>query len=355
MTKRICTVVSLVVLSVLIIATMIWGALAIIFLGTHNEILSYSLAATYSVVALIAISSLFFNHWRWRIFGAYTFLFVLLIFWFFSFEPSNDRDWQTDVAVLPYATINANEVTVHNIRNFSYRSETDYIPAYYDKRFDLNKLEGIDVITVYWMGPAIAHVFLSFAFEGDEHLAVSIETRKEIGESYSTLKGFFRQYELYYVVADERDVIGLRTNYRSNPPEDVYVYRATGNIVNGRRLFMEYINRINALNAKPKFYNTLTSNCTTSIWMNTHVNQKRVPLSWKVLVSGYLPEYLYQKGRLVTNGMTFNELRNSVHVNTRAHAAELDDKFSINIRKLPESAKAQDKDYPARSTAKIIN
>lgn len=355
MTKRIFTLIGLVILSLLIIATMIWGALAIIFLGPHNEILSYSFAAAYSVAALIAIFSLFVNHRRWRIFGVYTILFVLLLFWFFSFEPSNNRDWQADVAVLPYATINANEVTVHNIRNFSYRSETDYTPAYYDKRFDLNKLEGVDVITVYWMGPAIAHVFLSFAFEGDQHLAVSIETRKENGESYSTLKGFFRQYELYYVVADERDVIGLRTNYRNNPPEDVYVYRGAGNIENGRRLFMEYISRINALHAKPKFYNTLTSNCTTSIWTNTHVNKQRVPLSWKVLVSGYLPEYLYEQGRLVTNGMTFNELRNSVHINARAHAAELDDKFSIKIRKLPESTKAKDTDFPAGSPSKIIN
>jgi hypothetical protein len=333
MTKRISTFLGLAMLSVLIIATMSWGVLAIIFLGPHHEILSYSLAAIFTIAGLIAISSLFYNRWRWHIFSAYTISFVLLLFWFFSFEPSNDRDWQTDVAVLPYATINANEVTVHNIRNFSYRSETDYTPAYYDRRFDLDKLEGIDIITVYWMGPAIAHVFLSFAFEGDQHLAISIETRKEKGESYSTLKGFFRQYELYYVVADERDVVGLRTNYRNNPPEDVYVYRAAGNIENGRRLFMEYINRINALHAKPKFYNTLTSNCTTSIWMNTQVNENRVPLSWKVLASGYLPEYLYEQGRLVTNGMTFNELRNSVHINARAHAAPLDDQFSIHIRK----------------------
>ena len=168
-------------------------------------------------------------------------LFAVLLVWYFGIEPSNERDWQTDVAVLPYATIEGDMVTVHNIRNFDYRSETDYTPAYYDKRFDLRKLEGVDLVAVYWMGPAIAHTFVSFAFAGGDHLAISIETRKEKGEGYSTLKGFFRQYELYYVVADERDVIRLRTNYRHDPPEDVYVYRVQGPIENGRRLFMEYI------------------------------------------------------------------------------------------------------------------
>ena len=128
-------------------------------------------------------------------------------------------------AVLPHATIEGDRVTVHNVRNFAYRTETDFTPAWHDKTYDLRQLEGVDLVATYWMGPAVAHIFLSFAFAGGDHLAVSIETRKEKGEGYSTVKGFFRQYELYYVVADERDVIGLRTNYRRDPPEDVYVYR----------------------------------------------------------------------------------------------------------------------------------
>ena len=185
--------------------------------------------------------------------------------WWQTIKPSNERDWQTDVAILPYAEIEGDIVTVHNIRNFDYRSETDYTPAYYDKRFDLRKLEGVDLVAVYWMGPAIAHIFVSFAFAGGDHLAISIETRKEKEESYSTLRGFFRQYELYYVVADERDVIRLRTNYRNDPPEDVYVYRVHGPLENVRRVFLGYMNEINALQTHPEFYNTLTTNCTTGI------------------------------------------------------------------------------------------
>ena len=124
-------------------------------------------------------------------------------------------------------------------------------------------------MAVYWMGPAIAHTFLSFAFAGDDHLAISIETRKEKGEGYSTVKGFFRQYELYYVVADERDVVRLRTNYRHDPPEDVYLYRMLGPTENGRRVFLGVHERDQRAQGPARFYNTLTSNCTTAIWYNT--------------------------------------------------------------------------------------
>src|SRR5262249_50571620 len=171
------------------------------------------------------------------------------------------------------------------------------------------------------MGPAIAHVFVSFGFAGDDYLAVSIEVRKSKGKEYSTLKGFFRQYELIYVVADERDVIRLRTNYRQSPPEEVYIYRVTGSAEAGRRLLMEYIDRLNALRTQPEFYNTLTTNCTTAIWMNDRVNPGRVPMSWKIVASGYVPEYLYEERRLEDFGLTFPELQRRAHVNARAQAA----------------------------------
>ena len=155
---------------------------------------------------------------------------LVLVAWS-SPTPSNDRDWQPEVAVLPYATINGDLVTVHNIRNFDYRTETDFTPAYYDRTFDLRRLDRVDLVAVYWMGPAIAHIFLSFGF-GDEHLPISIEVRKTRTKEYSTVAGFFRQYELFYVVGDERDVIRVRTNYRKSPPEDVYMFRVVGPIEN---------------------------------------------------------------------------------------------------------------------------
>jgi hypothetical protein len=259
-------------------------------------------------------------------------VFAVVVVWFLLIPPSNDRDWQPDVARLAWAEISGDRITVHNIRNFDYRTETDFTPGYYDRQFDLRQLEAVDVVSVYWMGPAIAHVFLSFGFAGGDHLAISIEARKEKGEGYSTVRGFFRQYELYYVVADERDVIRLRTNYRHDPPEDVYVYRAShGTIENGRRLFLSYMDRINALKSRPEFYNTLTTNCTTNIWLNTRVNPDHLPFSWKILLSGYIPEYLYEKG-LLDNSLPFEELKRRAHVNERAQAADSAADFSRRIR-----------------------
>ena len=328
---RIATVAGLVPLGLLTVATGGWGVLAICYSGPHNDSVRNILAVAFALASLAALIALGVRRWRWRALAVYLVVFALLVAWWRGIEPSNERDWQKDVALLPYAEIEGDLVTVRNIRNFGYRSETDYTPAYYDKRFDVRELEGVDLVSVYWMGPAVAHIFLSFAFSGGDHLAISIETRKEQGENYSTIKGFFRQYELYYVVADERDVIRLRTNYRRDPPEDVYVYRLQGPIENGRRLFMEYANKINALKAGPEFYNTLTTNCTTNIWFHSLVNQEHPRFSWKILVSGHVPEYLYESGRLDTR-VPFPELRRRAHINVRAQAADAAADFSRRIR-----------------------
>jgi hypothetical protein len=314
-----------------------WGALAIAYSGPQNDTVRGALAGAFALTSLAALVALGLPRWRWRALALYLLGFALLIGWWRGITPSNEREWQLDVARLPYAEVEGDLVTVRNIRNFDYRSETDYTPAYYDKRFDLRELQGVDLVAVYWMGPAVAHIFLSFAFAGGDHLAVSIETRKEKGESYSTLKGFFRQYELYYVVADERDAIRLRTNYRSDPPEDVYIYRLQAPIENGRRLFTEYLKKINALRADPEFYNTLTTNCTTNIWFHSQVNREHPRFSWKILASGYVPEYLYESGRL-DNSVPFAELRQRAHINVRAQAADKAPDFSMRIREVFDPA-----------------
>ncbi|SDI18969.1 protein of unknown function [Pseudomonas benzenivorans] len=323
---------ALLLLGVLVATAGGWGVLAIAFSGPPDATLRNSLAGAFAVASLAALIALGFRRWRGRALAAYLLLFAGLLVWWSRIEPSNQRDWQTDVAVLPYATIEGDRVTVHNIRNFDYRSETDYTPAYYDKQFDLSKLEGVDLVASYWMGPAIAHTFLSFAFEGGDHLAISIETRKEKSEGYSTIKGFFRQYELFYVVADERDVIRLRTNFRQDPPEQVYLYRIQGPLENGRRLFLEYLHGMNALRDKPEFYNTLTTNCTTQIWMSARVNTERPPFSWKILASGYVPQYLYENGRLGEHELSFSEVQRRALINTRAKGVDSPLDFSARIR-----------------------
>jgi hypothetical protein len=316
------------VMWVVLLAATAWGSAALWFDGPAARPLAGLLAGAYALATLVMLIRV--RPMRRAYAGALV-LFAVLLGWWLGIEPSNDRDWQPEVARLAYATIDGDRVTVHNIRNFDYRSETDFTPAYYDKTFDLSKLKSVDLVAVYWMGPAIAHTILSFGFEGGDHLAFSIETRKEKGEAYSTIKGFFKQYELYYVVADERDVIRVRSNYRKDPPEDVYVYRLHAPVENGRRLFLEYIHRINRLKDKPEFYNTLTDNCTTGIWMNTRVNPGHPALSWKILASGYVPEYLYEAGRLAP-GTSFDELQRRAHINTRAQAADQAADFSRRIR-----------------------
>lgn len=280
---------------------------------------------------MAALAALFMQRGRRPAAAVFLVAFIALLGWWWTLEPSNERDWTSDVARLPRAELDGELVTVRNMRNFDYRSENDFTPRYYDKTFDLRKLESVDLFAVYWMGPHIAHTILSFGFEGGEHLAVSIETRKEKNESYSALGGFFRQYELIYVVADERDVVRLRTNYRKDPPEDVYLYRLHGPAENGRRLLREYLREINALNGKPEFYNTLTANCTGNIWLHSRVNPGHLPFSWKILASGHVPEYLHQAGKLDPRA-SFDELVKASHINARAQAADQAPDFSRRIR-----------------------
>jgi len=265
-------------------------------------------------------------------------IFAVLVILFRRIPASNDRDWQADVAVTPHATVNGELVTIHGVRNFAYRTETDFDARWEDRTYDLGKLDSVDILAVYWTGKAVAHIMVSFGFQDQDYLAVSIETRKENGESYSTLAGFFRQYELYYVVADERDAIGVRTTYRQ-PQEDVYVYRLRAPQRNIRRSFLDYIQKINDMRVHPRFYNTLTTNCTTTMLKHTRINPESPPLSWKILLSGYVPEYLYQLGRIDT-AKPFADLKKLSRVNERAQAADKDASFSQYLRQgLPKPAR----------------
>jgi hypothetical protein len=323
-------VIAWVVAGLVIAVATVWGALALFYLAPGSSGVRQALAWGFAALGLAMLGSLALRRARRAAVVVLTLAFGLVLAVWGSATPTNDRDWQLEVAVLPYADIKGDLVTVHNIRNFDYRTETDFTPAYYDKTFDLRRLDRVDLIAVYWMGPAIAHLFLSFGF-GDDHLAISIEARKDRTREYATLPGFFRQYELVYVVADERDVIRVRTNYRKSPPEEVYLYRVVGSPENGRRVFIEYMRDINRLREHPRFYNTLTTNCTTLILTHAAVNPGSLPFSWKVLLSGYAPEYAYDQGRLV-HSMPFEELRRRSHVNAAAEAADRAPDFSRRIR-----------------------
>jgi hypothetical protein len=317
-------------LGLLVAGTSIWGALALHYAASPGTVRG-ALVAAFALAGLLALGALASRRWRWPALGTFAVMFAALLTWWSHIEPSNDRHWKPEVAVLPYVTFEGDTFTVHNIRNFSYRTETQFTPAYYDRTFDLRRLESTDLVASYWAGPQIAHIFLSFGFGPDEHLAISIERRDEVGEGYSTIKGLFKQYELIYIVADERDVIRLRTNVRRDPPEDVYLFTLQAPIENSRRLLMEYLRTINQLREHPEFYNTLTTNCTSNIWLHAHVNPGRAPYSWKILLSGHVPEYLYERGRRDTS-LPFPELERRSHINAAARAADDSADFSRRIR-----------------------
>ncbi len=317
----------------LIVGTGLWGTFALYIDGPENDTLRILLAAVYVIMVLIALGAYCTRRFRVIAAFAYMGLFIMLVVWWSLIEPSNDREWQSEVAVLPYATFDGDLVTVHNIRNFDYRTETDFTSEYDDRTYDLTTLNSVDLIAAYWMGPMIAHTFLSFGF-GAEHLAISIEARKEATEGYSSMKGFFKQYELIYIAGDERDLIRVRTNYRKDPPEEVYLYRLRVPIENVRRVFLEYIRAINQLQDQPEFYNTLTANCTDIIWMHTRLNPDHLPFSWKILLSGYTPEYIYEQGKM--NGdLPFKELQLRSRINERAVQADRASDFSQRIRSHP--------------------
>jgi hypothetical protein len=300
-----------------------WGTLALLY--SNLPILARTSAA-----GLFAAGSLFALVGRysgWLSLIGFLVAFSAVLTWWLLLPPSNSRNWQPDVALLPSAEVRGNLVTIHNIRNCDYQSVTDYTVHYYDKTFDLATLKSVDLFVVHWGSPYIAHTMLSFVFEGGGNLCISIETRKEVGETYSSIKGFFRQYELIYVIADERDLVGLRTNYRG---EQVYLYRIHAAPELVRNVFLDYLREVNSLRDHPQWYNALTGNCTTGIRGHT---EPYLPsrTNWRLFVNGLLDEMLYEKGMIDTS-LPFPELKKRSYINPRAQGHDKSPDFSRLIR-----------------------
>jgi hypothetical protein len=247
-----------------------------------------------------------------------------------SFAPSNERTWVADQELLPSAEFRGDEVQVQNIRNCEYTTAEDYVLRYYNKTFDLRQIRSVDFIIVPFADmPQIAHVMLSFGFENDDYLAVSVEIRKEKGEQYSPVAGFLRKYELIYVVGDERDLIQLRTIHRL---DDVYVYRTKATPEQARMLFVDMLERANKLTKEPEFYNTLTNNCTSNVV--DHINKlwpNRIAYNVQLILPGYSDRMAYELGLLDTS-TSFAETRAAARVNALAYRHRESRKFSAEIR-----------------------
>jgi len=262
---------------------------------------------------------------------------ALVIAWWFSLAPTNTRAWQADVARLPWVERNGDFVTIYNVRNFAYRTETDYTERWESRQVNLSQLQGVDLFLTHFGSPWIAHATVSFQFRdeagNDTFVAMSIEQRKTIGQTYSTLRGFFRQYELIYLVSDERDVVRLRTNFRKG--EDVRLYHTLTNPEDGRRLFLQYLRWIEDLRNHPRWYNALTDNCTSSV--TTYLAKNDVGglsrWDWRMLLNGLGDKMLYDHGDLATGGLAFEDLAHQALINDAAKKLGDDPNFSREIRR----------------------
>lgn len=248
--------------------------------------------------------------------------------WWQSLRPSHARDWADDVARLLDADVRGDIVTLRNVRNFDWQSETRYTPRWETREYDLAKLATADLVMSYWMGPHIAHTLVSFGFSDGRRLVFSLEIRKERQETFSALGGFFRSFEEVLIAADEQDIVRTRSNARG---EQVYLYRLRATPAQLRTVFLAYLTEAARLKHQPAFYNTLTSNCTTILYDLARQVAPDLPLDYRLLASGHFAEYAYDHGALAP-GYPFGELQRRGHINGRAHGPNADADFSRAIR-----------------------
>ena len=257
-------------------------------------------------------------------------LFVVVVLGFLSVRPTNTADWSLDQQVLPFAKISNNLVTIENVRNFRYVSESEYVPSYDTRTYDLDKIASVDyIVEPFGDFSGAAHTFLSFGFEGGEYVSISVEIRKKKGQSFSPVKGMLKQYTVMYVVADENDVVKLRTNYRK---DDVFVYPTRIDQAHAKQLFLSMTERVNKLHDKPEFYNTITNTCTTNIVRHVNeISEVKVPISYKVLMPGYSDKLAYDLGLLDTT-LPYEKIRERYQINEKAMRYGESGDFSRKVR-----------------------
>jgi hypothetical protein len=304
-----------------------WSALAIWFRLGATEPVRDVLAGIVVLLTVVAAVCLATSR-RWIAMAAYVAFFAAMLVWWSTVTPSNDRDWQPDVARSVTATIDGDRLVVRNVRNFNWRSDTDFDQRWEERSYSLSHVSNADLIMSYWAGEAIAHLIVSIGFEDGSRLAFSIETRKSRGEEYSTIAGFFRQYELSIVAADERDVVRVRSNVRG---EDVRIYRLRMPSTYAQALLREYVAEANDVARAPRWYNTLTGNCTTLVFGMIRLIRPGLHLDYRILLSGYLPDYAYDVGATDTS-IPFERLRDLARIHDKAAQADADPDFSTKIR-----------------------
>ncbi|NVD39909.1 DUF4105 domain-containing protein [Ensifer sp. HO-A22] len=325
--RRFLSVVINVVLAAVIVLTAAWLSLALWYrlpIPQAGRGIAASVSAGFALVVVVAL----FGRWRLPAVGAYLALFLGVLVWWSTIKPEANAAWAPDVARQVTGRINSDTLTLTNVRDFEWRSNIDFTERWTTRTYDLSRLQTVDMFMSYWSGPKIAHVMFSFGFEGGEQLAWSIEVRHREGGSFSPLADLFKNDPLVILAADERDVVGVRSNVRG---EDVQIYRLRATRQQARLLLLEYVADANALAAQPRWYNSLTTNCTTTVVKLMRVAGDQVPFDWRLIVNGYLPDYAYDR-KAIDTSMPLTELRKIAQINERARAIGLTPGFSKAIR-----------------------
>jgi hypothetical protein len=304
-----------------------WGAIALLYQLPGSAAVRIAGCAIWSLAYLGLLVALF----GWRAWWAPVCMIAalaLLIAWWVTIRPSNDRVWSDDVSRLLSGEVEGSRVILHNVRDFDWRTDDDFDATWETREYDLDHLVSADAILSYWSSEAIAHAMLSFGFDDGRHVVFSMEIRRERGEAFSEVGGFFKQFELVLIAADEHDIVRVRTNVRG---EDDYIYPLRMPKDAMRSLFLSYVHAANDLVQHPRFYNTVTSNCTTIVYRMARRIDSGLPFDIRLLLTGYLPGYLRDNGAL-DKRLSVDEWRRLGRITERARATKPGDDFSAIIR-----------------------
>jgi len=307
----------------------VWGTLALWYQLPGGRV-GRSAGSAAWVLLVVTLVALAICHCSWLPLGIYAVAYAVLLLWWVGISPSNQRVWADDVARMLTGTVQGSEVTLHNVRDFSWRSDSDYDARWETRRYDLDHLATADAVLSYWGSKAIAHAMISFGFDDGSHVVFSVEIRKKRGDRYSPVGGFFKQFEMILVAADENDIVRVRTNIRG---EDDYLYPLRMDRPTLRSLFLSYMHAANRLAAQPAFYNSFTSNCTTIVYRMARQIGTGLPWDVRLLLTGYLPEYLHKIGALDPE-VPVEILRQRGRITERARASVAGADFSRAIRRM---------------------
>ncbi|MCP4177314.1 MAG: DUF4105 domain-containing protein [bacterium] len=296
---------------VLLILIYVWCIPAVYFMSMRAE--GFYLILTFGFAVLLPFLFFCLYKKKYKIYILYGLCLIVIIF-FTHMIPFDNKNWIDSVAVMPSVSFDKNLVSVRNIRNFDYETEFIYKIDYYNKTFDINSIKSVDYILSYWDDNIyIAHTLLRFGFDNGSHICVSVETRLEKGEPQSGLRGLYNQYELIYILADESDILMLRTNYRK---EKVYVFPFKGTKEDMERLFWAVMKKVQHLEHKPEFYNTLKENCLTSLTNELRkIKDRKILFDYRYILNGQSDKLGYERGLFTTNEMNFKEFKKKHYIN----------------------------------------